>query len=337
MTILTAIFLLCYILIPGGGGVFQWYRWFRWRRRFYGSLLFPLWSPGKPLTGREWRFLGTVDSLVRDHYLWVRCNGLLVWVDLSRVLLHLLPGVEEDRLGGMEVLHAEDVHHLPSGASVYLAGRVREENGKIVLDPQSQPVLVLYSVPLHNLVHSVISSARSVNEFWNPLTLPFMGVGMLLLLLFGSVSIQTHYLEGLLSLTAAFLPVSVFFPPAVFGYYLHRKLWKMGKKALVTYEQATLPWKACRRRPEEGTSWEVGDRRYRMREEGASFVLEVREVETGAADPLLHGYTTPPYTRPSRMWWKGWGLLLLAALSLVLSVVIEGTLILMGVDYLMGG
>ncbi|MEM5948382.1 hypothetical protein WKV44_07475 [Spirochaetia bacterium 38H-sp] len=228
------VFFLFYILIPCISAIIVHYNWNNFRKRFIASL--SVVPSDKISDGVFIRKFGRLESIVRNSILWVNIDDNILWIDTSIIPIYSLETIDDDLLScknNIKQLSPAEMEGLFTGLQVYVSGEIVLKEGNYHLSGSKESLFILFSGRKEDFVPYVIAKSRYFNELWNPVTLLSLGIGMSILILYGLVVIQSNFPVAIISLALAGLPVSVFFPPAVFFYYFFRKLWLKGKKHII--------------------------------------------------------------------------------------------------------
>ena len=242
--------LLCYLVIPGCGAVSVRRRWRRFRARVVEAAQVPLISPQLP--GRVgvpmerlgvYRFSGALEAIQGQNTVWLRGAGISVAVLMEGERVHMVPSEGESAPDGLSELDAAEhpllvlrwrkLHAIAEGTGFYVFGAAYREHGKIVFKGEAdQPLMVLvYDGDPNTVLERALWYGRQSNEYWNPVTVPALAMGVVSLtwLAYRSLSTPIQQSQAVIAVLLASLPVLPLLPPGAVFLLLYRRLWKRGR------------------------------------------------------------------------------------------------------------
>jgi len=179
---------------------------------------------------------------------------------MSSGTVYLLPSQEATEREGrvennVETLPEENpkrlswnsIFSLPQGTNVYITGALFSENGEIYFQNTKEvPLLVvIYDGETETVLRRSIWSGRHKNEYWNQFTLPSLVVGFFSLLVYAYILYRNPMMrqQVIVAVTACVLPVSVFLPPGIFGFFIYKSFWKRARILRSERDLLLLPMK----------------------------------------------------------------------------------------------
>ncbi|HUV07360.1 MAG TPA: hypothetical protein VMX75_06495 [Spirochaetia bacterium] len=246
---------LFFALIPGFGAFWVRARWRRFRSRMLGASLLPSIEYSdlrKENKGASFRFMGTLDSIQDRNRIWIKGSSFSLAADLEDVPVYILPSLSMSA-GFDGVLPDEQpqsvpwkqISSLPAGMPMFVAGRLRIENGLAVFHsvPSSPLLVVIYDGSEESLLKRAIWSGRQKNEYWNQFTLisiitGFFSLFFLAYLLLGNPSMR---FAALVALSLSLAPLAPLLPPGVVFLFLYRALWKKARTLRAERDLQRLP------------------------------------------------------------------------------------------------
>lgn len=232
---------LFFVIIPGVGATTVRRAWRQFRATVESASLLPTLRFGEGVTGGSYRFFGTLEAIQGADLLWLTDGRLTVGAHLAGVRVFLLSSLDDEP----QLLPWRRVYSLPAGTKVFVAGRLREEQGRRIFrgaGGQSLVVLI-YAGAESALMTRAIESGRGRNEYWNQLTLISLVTGAFLLAVFGLVMLGESQLRvpAILAMAVAAAPIAHLLPPGVSAYLVYRTLWRRARRLRVERDLARLP------------------------------------------------------------------------------------------------
>ncbi len=181
----------------------------------------------------NYRFIGSIESVSDDGWLWVRGKNLTVAVSMIRAQLFLAPpeGAED---GSLQRLSWKHVPLVLEGTKIFVGGPYCHKNGRnLFCSTKEQPlVVILFEGGEQHLVYRVIAAARQSNEYWNALTPYSLALGVVSELLIAAFYSGRPALRMtvLAALTGGFIPLMPLLPPGVLLTSFYRRWWRRGKR-----------------------------------------------------------------------------------------------------------
>lgn len=240
-----------FLFIPGMGAFYARSRWRRFRRRMIDSSLLPI-AGYREITETEsgrlgyFRFLGHLEAIQGDDYIWLRSGNLSVSAELRRVSVYTLPSMTHvDREGRVERneetvidemprrIPWNRITSLPSGTQVLVTGALYSIDGQQIFRSERKAplVVVIYDGGEDTLMRRSIWAGRQRNEYWNQFT-PISLIAGILSLLFLAYNFFPQPLlrfPAVLALVLSFSPITPFLPPGLLLFFAYRSLWRRGR------------------------------------------------------------------------------------------------------------
>lgn len=239
-----------YVIIPGAGAVFVRAKWRRFRRALYHAASLPRASygdirairEGDP-AARERCFFGKLEALHGDNRIWLRDGSSSVEVDMADAQLVVLPPYQDpyrslpptNRVDfpneTPQMIPWRRVTSLTEGSDVFVAGQLTWQDGNAVYSRvhDSVPLVLLFDGPEEHVLERAVWTGRQRNEYWSLVTPVALLSGMFALSILSMQVMAVSYVDALLTLGLAGIPVLPLLPPAVPGYFLYRRLWRNGR------------------------------------------------------------------------------------------------------------
>lgn len=245
-----------YVLIPTIGAFYVRRRWRDFRSAIIRSIMLPRLDhamvrelPANDETSdlREFWFLGRLESIGRSDIVWLEHDGLSVGLDISRMMIVLLPTPAQ--VGGElpdetpRTVSWKEITALVEGTRFFVSGGVDVVDGmaQFVWTDEHRPLVIVYDGPDDTLVARSLWTGRQRNEYWNHLTPASLVGGFLALLFLGVVVLDTNRLMSLVSAVLATVPVLPLLPPGVVGFYLYRRIWRRARRFRARRDLISLP------------------------------------------------------------------------------------------------
>jgi hypothetical protein len=258
------LFLLFFILIPAAGAFQVRGRWRRFRALMLEASVRPFirYSDtrrvGNGCIG-TYRFFGFLEA-IREDTIWLRNQRLTINARMSSGTVYLLPSQEATEKEGrvennVETLPEENpkrlvwnsIFSLPQGTSVYITGALFAGSGEIYFEnTRDVPlVVVIYDGDTETILRRSIWSGRHKNEYWNQFTLPSLVVGFFSLLAYAYILYRNPMMrqQVIVAVTACVLPIAVFLPPGIFGFFIYKSFWKRARILRAERDLLLLPMK----------------------------------------------------------------------------------------------
>jgi hypothetical protein len=195
----------------------------------------------EPLSqGKDFRFLGGLESITDDQTLWVRNADITIPVDLKNAHIYLLPNTEDERTGpaaakiaSPERIRLERLSSLKEGAKVYIGGTLDTKNDRLTfLSTKEHPLLIIfYDGERRNLSMRIIRAGRQKNEYWNSFTPYALAFGAFLELLyaFNFMARPAFQLTLITAIIAMFGPLFPLVPPGIILTGFYSRLWHQAR------------------------------------------------------------------------------------------------------------
>jgi hypothetical protein len=257
-----AVSFLFFGLIPGIGAFFVRSRWRLFRRRIAESSLYPFLdycdlSRTGDFLG-HYRVFGQLEAIQGENRIWINNGSFTVEADLTQAKLYFLPSFSAGaRTLPIERLQEEvpdeqpalvswyQIHSLPAGTQIFLAGQLYSEEGRGVFRSQGKDSLlvVMYDGERNTIVQRAVWGGRQRNEYWNQFTLASLLTGSFCMLLLAYICLRScpSSLPVLFALSLAFFPISGVLPPGFILYYLYRFFWKRARMLRAERDLLRLP------------------------------------------------------------------------------------------------
>ncbi len=251
LVLIGLIALTCYLVIPGIGAVLIRRSRRAFRRRVVHAAGLRALSPhvsgriGVPIERLGlFRFAGSLEAIQGQNTVWLRSPTLSVAVKMDGERVHMVPAEGEVAADGPEsdgapehplvALRWRKLHSIAEGTGFSVAGPAYREYGKLVFKGEAaEPLLVLvYDGDPGSVYERALWYGRRRNEYWNPLTLPSLVLGGVLLgsVAYGLLNSPFHHSLAVLAITLAALPLLPLLPPGVLFLLVYRRLWKRGRR-----------------------------------------------------------------------------------------------------------
>lgn len=256
--------LLFFMLIPAAGAFYVRSRWRRFRAFMLEASVRPFIRYSDTRKTKRgfigaYRFFGALEA-IHDDTIWLRNQRLTINARMSSGTVYLLPSQEATEREGrvennVETLPEENpkrlswnsIFSLPQGTNVYITGALFSENGEIYFQNTKEvPLLVvIYDGETETVLRRSIWSGRHKNEYWNQFTLPSLVVGFFSLLVYAYILYRNPMMrqQVIVAVTACVLPVSVFLPPGIFGFFIYKSFWKRARILRSERDLLLLPMK----------------------------------------------------------------------------------------------
>jgi len=203
------------------------------------------------------RFFGFLEA-IREDTIWLRNQRLTINAHMSSGTVYLLPSQEAAEREGrvennVETLPEENpkqlawnsIFSLPQGTSVYITGALFAGSGEIYFEnTRDAPlVVVIYDGETETILRRSIWSGRHKNEYWNQFTLPSLVVGFFSLLAYAYILYRNPMMrqQVIVAVTACVLPIAVFLPPGIFGFFIYKSFWKRARILRAERDLLLLP------------------------------------------------------------------------------------------------
>jgi hypothetical protein len=175
------------------------------------------------------RFMGSIESITDARTLWVRGDDLTIPVSLANTKCFLLPRHEGDGLpDAPEQVRWNRASTLTEGSKVFIAGKLTMQDNRFIFIPTKEHplVVIFYNCPDTELASTIISAARTRNEYWNSFTPASIVVGALSLIYIAASFLNrpAFRLTVISSLIAVFIPILSIFPPGLLFTSFYRRL-----------------------------------------------------------------------------------------------------------------
>ncbi|QQO11325.1 hypothetical protein JFL75_05700 [Breznakiella homolactica] len=252
------------------GGAF-WIRhtWRKFRGRFDGLRLVPLLDYAryqeKTISGKNFRFLGGMESLTDEDTLWVRNRELTIPVALHKAHAYMLPQPESGDFfapfdPGQELprrVHWGKISTINEGAKVFIGGRLELIDDRLTfVSTKEEPLLIIfYDGPDSSLTVRAIRAGRHTNEYWNRLT-PYalaLGISSQLLIALSYMQRPAFRLSAITAFAAAFGPLFPLVPPGVLFTVICGRLWWRARIYRAYRDLVRLPLKYIPPDKDEGS------------------------------------------------------------------------------------
>lgn len=238
-----SIVFICYLFIPGLGGMRARARWRRFRDRIRNSSLLPKVS-FKSGTNRgplgAHRFIGRIEALQGDDSLWVRGNGLTVLAVMSGADIYLMPSEGATTPDARTLLEERFPEMYPSpmpwrrmtslqeGTKIYLVGFLESRDGVLRMYGSREVPLLAILHEGQDIVPRAVWSGRQKNEYWNAVTPWALLAGSLALFSIATAAFSSHQASptARLALTGALFPLLPLLPPGVVFYLVYSANWR---------------------------------------------------------------------------------------------------------------
>ena len=234
---------LFFVVIPGVGATTVRRAWRQFRASVESASLLPTLRLGEGVTDGSYRFFGTLEAIQGADLLWLTDGRLTVGAHLAGVRVFLLSSLDGD--GEPQLLPWRRVYSLPAGTKVFVAGRLRGEQGRRIFRGESgqPPVVLIYAGDEGALMTRAIESGRGRNEYWNQFTVMSLVTGAFLLAVLALVMLGEPQLRvpAILAMAVAAAPVAHLLPPGVAAYLVYRTLWRRARRLRVERDLARLP------------------------------------------------------------------------------------------------
>jgi hypothetical protein len=308
--LLLSIALLFFVIVPGIGAFVVRGAWRRFRARVREASLLPALRyrqsrghhPHESHSER-YHFLGALESIQGDRYLWLRSGEMTLTVDMLRSDVYMLPysGPSESRQQ-LTRTSWRRAGSLIEGTKAFVAGPVDASGAHPVMyGAADEPVLVIfYEGPEHSLVRRLIRSGRQINEYWNQLTPVALAAGMLSLTILAYVLFRqpVDRPAAILSLGLGTAPALPLLPPGIAAFLLYRRWWRRGRALREHRDIVLLPSRYLSKGADEGML--PNDERYvriSVDSEGLERYLQQRvpvvRAPISEGSPLYQVYGTP--------------------------------------------
>jgi hypothetical protein len=258
LLVIIGIAFLFYGIIPVIGAFWIRRRWQEFRRRFdnlrLSSLLnYKLYQEPQS-RGKEFRFIGGLESITDDQTLWVRNADITIPVDLSSAHIYLLPKAEDEMMksstaknSSPERIRFDRLSSLNEGAKVYIGGILDTKNDRLTfLSAKEHPLLIIfYDGSRRNLSTRIIRAGRKRNEYWNGLTPYSLAFGAFLELLyaFNFLERPAFQVTMITAFIAMFGPLFHLVPPGIIFTNLYTRFWRQARMFRSYRDMFRLPLK----------------------------------------------------------------------------------------------
>jgi hypothetical protein len=218
--------------------------WRKFRQRFdnlrSSSLLNYKLSQEDQNRGKEFRFLGGLESITDDKTLWVRNSDITIPVDLQNAHIYLLPNTENEtadftasKNASPERIKLNRLSSLNEGAKVYIGGVLDIKNDRLTfISTKENPLLIIfYDGSRRNLSIRVIHAGRQGNEYWNALTPYSLALGAFLELIYAYnfIARPAFQLTLIIAIIAMFGPLFPIIPPGIIFTNFYSRLWRRAR------------------------------------------------------------------------------------------------------------
>lgn len=191
-------------------------------------------------SGKEFRFLGGLESITDDQTLWVRNSDITIPVDLKNAHIYLLPSIDEHTMDAVsskktspERIRLNNLSSLKEGANVYIGGILGIKDDRITfLSVKENPLLIIfYDGSRRNLSIRIIRAGRQRNEYWNNLTPYSLALGAFfeLLYAFNFIARPAFQLTLIAAIIAMFGPLFPIAPPGIIFTNLYSRFWRQAR------------------------------------------------------------------------------------------------------------
>lgn len=233
-----------YGIVPVIGAFSVRRNWRKFRSRFdnlrLSSLLDYKLYQDAASKGKEFRFLGGLESVTDDQTLWVRNDDITIPVDMKNVSIYLLPNIEDrtmsftsSKKSSPERIRFDSLSSLNEGAKVYIGGLLDMKNDRLTfLSTKEHPLLIIfYDGSRRNLSIRTIRAGRQRNEYWNILT-PYsfaFGIFLELMYAFQFIARPAYQLTLITAIIAMFGPLFPLVPPGIIFTNIYSRLWRQAR------------------------------------------------------------------------------------------------------------
>jgi hypothetical protein len=241
--------------------------WRNFRRRYDNLRLSPLLNyklyQEEQNRGKDFRFIGGLESITDDHTLWVRNSDITIPVDLKQAHIYLLPNIKDEMMNesgssnsAPERISLDRLSSLKEGAKVYIGGVLDERNERLTfLSTKEKPLLIIfYDGSRKNLSMRIIRAGRQKNEYWNFLTPYSLAFGAFLELMyaFNFLARPAFQLTLIVSIIAMFGPLFPLIPPGIILINLYSRLWRNARMFRAYRDIFKLPLKYLPKESSQG-------------------------------------------------------------------------------------
>jgi hypothetical protein len=246
--ILMAVFLF-YVLVPGIGAFVVRRDWRVFRTKLIAASTVPSFK-GKGTTAEQVKFLGRIDAVEEDRYLWLKSANSSLRVDILNALLYEISMVKSS---GMELsssaegifprkITANELLALGEKTKVLAYGALENSRGILTISG-NQPFILAYDGDEQDIMHQAVLSGRHRNEYWNPLTPVSLIAGALLCFVLSYVFFRqaAFRFHAIISILAGFLPIIPLSPPGYFLFDVYKRLWSRGRELRADRDLLVLP------------------------------------------------------------------------------------------------
>jgi len=239
LLLIAVIVVVFYGIIPIVGIMITRYKWMQFRKRFnflrHCKLLDYRQYRKLENNGEVFRFTGGIESITDGRILWVKGEDMTIPVSLEKIKCFLLPIEENDETEAPLQIHWNQVSALPEGAKVFIGGLVKiQKNSLNFCTTKEEPLMIIfYNCPDDDLPVSLISRARSRNDYWNNLTPISLVTGALALIFIASSFLgrPAFHLIVIIAIIAVFIPILPAVPPGFLFTILGRRIaWNVRKQ-----------------------------------------------------------------------------------------------------------
>ncbi len=204
--------------------------------------------------GKEFRFLGGLESITDDQTLWVRNADITIPADLKNARIYLLPNTEDEtmrssgsRKASPERISLDRLSSLNEGVHVYIGGILDIKHDRLTfLSTKEHPLLIIFYSGTHrSLLIRAIRAGRQKNEYWNGLTPYTLAFGAFLELIysFNFIARPAFQLTLITAIIAMFGPLFPLVPPGIIFTNIYSRLWRKARMFRAYRDVFKLPQK----------------------------------------------------------------------------------------------